>query len=393
MKNLRSVFYCVLTVLVATFVLSSCKKDDDKKGPVTVIEDGVYLIGSSVASENITVDSRMQNGVYEGEGFAATPRAGMYQSVLFISSTGSFKIVEVKGSDKINYGATIAVDSEKDWAFSGDVTVDGSEISVAENGLYFVYVDLQADAKKIFVLKANEISVIGDGTGSGSIDIPLTKKDDAFSKTKGEWEVTNVNFRAGWWKFRMNQNWTYAIAEGVPAFTNLGGDVADLTPGGDNLPDLGLGVYTVTLKYEYGKGFSVTTKKTGEGEVVDYSNCELELVGTGVGAGNPGAVADGSSWGWGNVLSAGKPVVTNGVSTWTWANVELVGGEGFKLRTVGDAESGGVTPFSKGAEIITSAPEGTSTSGNIVVTADGNYNIVLTINAAEETFSLVITKL
>ncbi|MDR1683096.1 MAG: hypothetical protein LBS25_06890 [Candidatus Symbiothrix sp.] len=274
----KTLFFGFMALALA---FTSCGNDDDKpSGPVTVVEDGIYLVGSSVASEEITTDSRMQPGVYEGEGYAATPREDMYQHVLFISKTGNFNIVEIKGSARIKYGATTVVDSEKAWAVSGDVVQDGNAISVDEDGLYFVYLDLQAASKKIFVLKANEISVTGDGVKSG--ETTLTKKD-AFSKIKGEWEVNDVAFQSGWWKFRMNQNWTYVIAEGIPAFTNLGGSVTDLTPGGDNLPNVAYGVYTVTLKYEYGKGFSATTTKTGEGEVVAYDQSTIfSLIGSAV---------------------------------------------------------------------------------------------------------------
>ena len=355
MKRIKFLFLGLMTL---SLVLVGCKKDDDNAPkPVTVVEDGIYLLGSSVASADIAVESRMQPGVYEGEGFKATERKGMYQHVLFISQAGSFNIVEVKGSERITYGADIAVDPKTPWAFSGNVVQEGNAISVNDDGLYFVYLDLQADSKKIFVLKANDISIIGDGVGG--TDISLTKKG-AFSKTNGEWEATNVTFKKAWWKFRMNSNWTYTIAEGISAFTNLGGTPENLSPGGDNLPDLAAAKYTVNLKYEYGKGFKVTTTKTGESEAPVYPE-NLYMIGD-----------DFGNWGWAND-GVVEMIPVNGIEGAFWCINYFTAGNGFKWNSKKDW--GG--DFEKLGENSGFENNG----GNAVVSADGLYSVYIDMAA------------
>jgi len=383
-----NLFLCVATAAMVAF--TSCNNDDD--GPTISVEDGVYLYGTSVASEVIADDCKMQPGWIE-KGFDSELRTGLYQDVLMISKTGNFIIEEVKGATRTKYGATLAVDPDKSWASSGNVVKDGAAITVADDGLYFVYLDLQATSKKIFVLKANEIGLIGDGVGSSGSNIPLTKKD-AFSKANGEWEATNVTFQTGWWKIRKHDNWTYTIAENVNVLTNLGGTLSNPFPGGGNFPDVPRGKYTVNLKYEYGKGFALTTTKTGDVAMTNYSNCELELVGSGVDESNPNAIPDVAWGGWGHVLSAGKPTVAGTVYTWTWNSVTLKA-EGFKIRTINAEASGGVNSFDLGYGVVDAAasPGIVEDGGNIKASVAGNYKIVLTINADTDARRIVITKL
>ena len=387
MKSFRFLFLGLMTLSI---VLVGCK-DDDPANPVDVIEDGIYLVGSNVASEKIEVESRMQPGWIE-KGFDAELKSGLYQQVLFISATGTFNIVEVKGDTQTTYGATTTVDPEISWAFSGDVVQDGSGISVAENGLYFVYLDFQAASKKIYILKSNEIGLIGDGVGSGSEDIALPKKGAAFSKTECEWEKTGVTFYNNWWKVRKVGEWKYVIAEDFVVLTNLGGDFDNLFPGGPNLPNVPRGIYTVNLRYEYGEGFKMTTTKTGDVAIDNYTDCELELIGSGIDESNPGAQPDEYWGGWGFVVSAGKPVKTENVYTWTWNSV-ILKAEGFKIRTLNAAASGGINGFDLGFGAVENSPSVVNDEGNLKVSEAGNYKIVVTIDAEADTKKIVVTKL
>ena len=357
---MKSVKFLFLGMMTLSFVLASCKKDDPPK-PVDPVEDGMYLVGSSVASEDITVSSRMQPGVYEGEGYKATERQGMYQHILFISKTGSFNIVEVKGAAQIKYGATLTVDPETSWAFSGDVVQDGADITVTDDGLYFVYLDLQASSQKIFVLKANDISITGDGVVEK--ELSLTKKD-AFSKTKGEWEVAGVNFKKGWWKFRMNENWTYPIAENIPAFTNLGGDPENLTPGGDNLADLEPAQYTVKLVYEFGNGFKVTTAETGEYTPEFPEN--LYMIGS-----------DFGNWNWDDA-GVVEMIPVAGIEGAFWCINYFTAGSGFKWNSVKSWDEGSAFGNLDENESIGFDNDG---DGNAVIDEDGLYSVYIDMAA------------
>ena len=149
------------------------------------------------------------------------------------------------------------------------------------------------------------------------------------------------------------------------------------------------------MKYEYGKGFSITTTKTDDVPIENYTNCELELVGSGVDESNAGATqCPEEHWNWGYVLSAGKPTVSGNVYTWTWNSV-ILKAEGFKIRTINALESGGVGGFDLGYGAVNTAssPGVVENEGNIKVSEAGNYKIIVTIDAAADTKKIVITKL
>jgi hypothetical protein len=137
-----------------------------------------------------------------------------------------------------------------------------------------------------------------------------------------------------------------------------------------------------------------TPADAGEPEIVivDYSNCQLELVGSGI-AEQEGTSAD-LAWNWGNVLLAsneGKPAKEGDVYTWTWSNVALTA-DGWKVRVLNAAESGGVASFDLGDGNVdkTASPNAQESSdGNIYVTA-GNYNITVVIDAAASTKKVTI---
>ena len=120
----------------------------------------------------------------------------------------------------------------------------------------------------------------------------------------------------------------------------------------------------------------------------------MELIGSGI-AEQTGAVKDPSSWGWGNVLLAGndgKPAKDGDVYTWSWNNVSLTA-EGWKIRVLNAAESGGVASFDLGDGSVdkTASPNvQASPDGNIYVTA-GTYNVSLVIDAASDSKKIVIT--
>ena len=168
--------------------------------------------------------------------------------------------------------------------------------------------------------------------------------------------------------------------------------------GGGNSTIGEAGTYDVYLANTLDKFYVMNPGKTpadaGQAEVViiDYTNCQMELVGSGVAA-QDGATAD-LVWTWGNVLLAsngGKPVKAGDVYTWTWNNVVLTA-DGWKVRVLNAAESGGVANFDLGDGSVdkTASPNAqASNDGNIYVTA-GTYNITLVIDAATDTKTVTV---
>ena len=155
------------------------------------------------------------------------------------------------------------------------------------------------------------------------------------------------------------------------------------------------GIYDIELVWtlkggNLGKNFTAKLTKVGSLPAIDYSNCVLELVGSGI-ATQTGSYAD-AIWTWGNCLlssNEGKPSVNGKVYTWTWSNVQLVN-DGWKIRTKDFAKQGDIENFDLDASIIDRAASVSATESGDIKVAAGTYNITLTINADEDVKTLVI---
>jgi hypothetical protein len=313
----------------------------------------------------------MQQGVYEGEGYAATERVGMYQHVVFIAKNGSFNIVQMMGKQQVKWGGSLTQNTEKTWAYSGDIVENGAAFTVDEDGLYFVYLDIQEGSKKIFVFKANALTLDGDG-----IDMtakPAMEKKDAFSKTTGAWEATDVVIRKGkWFKIRMNTDWTYNIheADNINAFTNLGGTLTNLTPGGKDIMVEESATYTVKLAYTFGEGFKMTLERTGDAPALQYPET-LYIVG------------DGCKAGWSTANAMAMQPTPKAGQFWAIAYLNGTGGVQFIPTNGEDTWTGQF-----GNSTATTPGNFSVGSGNINVPATTGYYMV-TVDLALDSISIV----
>lgn len=275
-----------------------------------------------------------------------------------------------------------------------EAVAGGKNLTVPADGKYDIYYD--EGNEKIYVLAAGADAPTFDptwflvggfnGWAAGDMAYKMTKEGDYYVFKNFVLEADNeVKFNAGGWD----------VNRGGETFS--ANAALDVVQDGSNLK-VPAGTYDIYMNLATDKAYFMTDGKTpadaGEAEVVvvDYSNCQLELVGSGV-VEQEGTTPD-TAWTWGNVLSAsneGKPSKEADVYTWTWSNVQL-SADGWKIRTLNAAESGGVSNFDLGdGAVDKTASSGVkeSTDGNIYVEA-GNYNITLVIDAAAATKTVTI---
>ena len=140
----------------------------------------------------------------------------------YVHLTGSFKFTDAPDWAHGNYGAG----EEEGVLYPGS----NDNFSVAEAGLYWAKVNTAALTYSLTLI--NTIGVIGDATEGGwDNSTALTPSDDFLTWTG------DVVLKGGEFKFRANNGWD----------VNLGGDLTDLTQGGENIASPGEGTYTVTL--------------------------------------------------------------------------------------------------------------------------------------------------
>ncbi len=280
-----------LTLFIAVLmVFSACRREDNNVEPVPV-EDGYYLVGGSVANDSMKLSGMMEPGYVEGDGFAAVLREGMFQKYFYgTQAGGGFIVMQRAGADTIT------------WGMSGDWTVvrqdsvykcniaknGGTNFTLPSDGFYLFVIDI--NLMKAYLVKVHYWAVIGSATNGGWSDDSQQKFTVInLDKFNGEWKIENLVMFPGDYKFRFNSWWTYYDADpgaadnGDPKFfTNLGGDLTKLTPGGGNLSINEAGIYTIDMNYVLGEGFTATVTYISEAPFDDISQDTISLIGNGI---------------------------------------------------------------------------------------------------------------
>jgi len=149
--------------------------------------------------------------------------------VFFGEANTEFKFTAQPGWDGTNYGD----------GGDGTISTDGGNLKVADAGMYKIDVDLTANS---YTLTKTEWGLIGDATdGSWDNSTPMS-----YDPVTGLWSVTTT-LKDGTFKFRANNAWDI----------NLGGDLNNLSYGGDNIPATA-GTYTITLDLSDPAAFKAT---------------------------------------------------------------------------------------------------------------------------------------
>ncbi len=210
-----------------------------------------------------------------------------------------------------------------------------------------------------------KVGIAGKNLGDGLADFDLTTGVIWMEYKDGKWIAEQEVLASCQYKYILQladekaPTWDYACK------TINGETIGQL----DNL-DMPVSLQVVDEVTEW-NGFAPV-------EVPDYSNCEVELVGDAV------AVQEGSAddtvWKWGQVLTMGKPVVSDNAYTWTLASVNLLATGGFKIRTLNGDASGDIEKFDCGGSNLADGSDAIESTGNIVVSKDGNYSVTLSID-------------
>ncbi len=410
-KNVfKKIFNFSWLILAALLTFTACDDDDDDGDDIIVL-DGIYITGDATAIDGYDVLGRMavtRNEVTQED------RSSLYEKYIAISSTGGFSIKQVAGAVKTTYGpgSDFAVVPEADRDTDepkvdfrrGSYVESETQFTVPTSGLYHVVID--TELQKVAIMPVTW-GVIGAATPEGwGSSTALTAS--AFDLNAMTFTITDMELRGGDWKFRYSDGWKVELDtvidlgggdKGVKVNTNFGGAVSALVPGGDNIVNDAPGVYTIAMAWTLATGHVATATKTADLPLTNWTGVICDAVGTGVSSDNASAIADPSSWNWGNKLLAdGVPTISGDVYTWTWTGIVLEANEGFKLRTEDGVapESGNGANFDAGysaVDLTASSSLVADASGNLSVTAKGTFNITLTIDAADsDSKTIVITE-
>jgi hypothetical protein len=390
----------LLFVAAMLVLLTSCKKDDDNGPDITVL-DGLYVTGSVTALPDLDVKGKMATARNEVLTEDRTQLLELYIPIKAGSEGFNIKLVYGKKVTTYGPGTGFASGTTK-WENDepsvaiqrGAYKETTTAFTVPEDGMYHVVID--TGLHKVAIIPVHW-GLIGAATPNGwGGSTAMT--ESAFDLNTMSWTITDMELRGGDWKYRYSGGWKVDLdtllvweggKKGVKINTNFGKAVNDLEAGGANIVNSAPGLYTATLSYTLGTGYTATLTKTGDLPLTNWTGVQLDAVGTGISIDNPNATDDVSSWNWGNVILADNgaiPSISGDVYTWTWTNVILEANEGFKIRT-----KDGVAPPTNGAnfdagfssvDVANSSNKVVDNGGNLSVNAKGTFNMTITIDAA-----------
>ncbi len=149
----------------------------------------------------------------------------------FVHLNGEFKLNPEAGWNGKDFGCQKQPEfTEKDGIYAGEGVADGGEnIKVPAAALYFMTLDYAT--RKFTLNSIKELGIIGGFNGWGKIE-PMTPSADFTT-----WTITQKMSAGDEWKFRADENWDI----------NLGGNLDNLTVGGDNIKCAAAGTYEITL--------------------------------------------------------------------------------------------------------------------------------------------------
>lgn len=396
----------LMLLLFASVFFLSCGGDDD--GPTILLPklDGLFVFGENALAETPTEPNATMSAAKLDPTKGPDIKEGVYGKYMYIGANGKIQFAEVISEVGKIYGssdASIVNGADEGFSVNDDVItgtlVEGAAaIAVADEGLYYVFADMNS---KSFVITKVKGQMIGDalvplGWDEGTL-LPLKST----SKEKTVFEGTNIQMKTGGgYKYRFNDGWhSYTDAE-ISTFSFLGvvsyGDawaaqLADVGFFTDNIPSFHAGYYTVNLTYTEsttgGQGeWKETLTKTGE-VLVDYSNRDVGFFG------NAFFVSEGVEGAWGDQGGVKKPTKAGNVYTWTWDNFQLIQDREFVIRQNGtwDGIQGvyNASTTRTGTAFdtqVTKAVEG----ANFFVKVGGVYDISFSIDASSGVQTLTI---
>lgn len=396
------IFMCSLALVGMMF--TSCNQNQGGGGDIDIdnlVEDGFYAVGEACPVKSVNdanaVLAQMSQGINEvlmdqqGLPWDESKRDGMWEKYIWLEANKEFELILKEGEQTTIYGANLeqqelTTDGSPLLGYKGSLVI-GQKMQVTESGLYHIVLDLNKDGaldltgKEQIIVAPVTWGISGDCNGWGMTETT----PDIKSATEIVWTWENQEFSAGGkFKFKdAKSSWKIVLddAGAVKAHTNLGTDCQN---GGADIVVENSAIYKITLTYTLAKGviansYKYTIEKTADVTAKDYSACVLELVGNAI-AEQEGAVADASSWNWGNVYSMGTPSVSGKIYTWNAVGVKLLAAGGFKARTEGAQAQGDIAAFDLGLD-----------GGDATVAADGLYVVTVTIDAATDAKTLTIT--
>ena len=391
-------------LVLTTSIFMSCGEDEPTEPEVLVPKvDGAYVFGSNtIAATALEPNAKMSLATLNpAKSGGAENVDGYYGKLMYIGANSTIQISYVEGEEATTYGvegaASVTNGLELDFTdidadiIHGTLVADGDPITITDEGLYKLFVDISTESFRMMKVGINVIGDATPGQWTESTAIPM-KSATAEGAT---FEATDLGlFGAAGYKIRFNQGYEL-YNDGVIATIDYLG-VADYQAAWDagendlvymdvNLPNIETGLFTYTLAFNAGTGeWDETKEKTGTLEN-DYSAVEIGWFGNAYKI--DGAEPTGQ---WETVHMVKTPERDGNLYNWKWT-VELIADRAFVLRdpdgTIWITYGGAGKVGSAFDDELIIQEDG---QDNYWVQTAGTYDVTFTINSEDDGRTLTI---
>ncbi len=397
-----------LISILVLMVLVACKTEPNPQPePIELLPnlDGLYVTGTStIASDIGAPEAKVNRAVLDpGKGAQVDNMEGVFGKFMHIGANSTITLTFVEDSVGTTYGANgggsldsaiVAGGSVNDLVINGELVADGDPIEVTNEGLYYLFVNMN---EKKFILMEVKANIIGDATElqwAAGTPIPLKSSD----VDKTVFEATNVPLvGASGYRYRFNDGWHVFEGNAVVTLSSLGvPDYGEAWNSGvnelgyflDNAPQKESGMFTITLTYDAATGeWSEEKTKTGD-LAVDYSTAKFGWFGNAYYA----DTTNNTEGAWDAIHHSITPVqVDDSLYNWTW-ELELIQDRSFVIRE--DADGGTWITYGGANKVGTAFTDDLiikeDGQDNYFVVQGGRYLVTFTINTNDEGRTLTI---
>jgi len=381
----------LMLLLALPFVFTSCDKDDD--GPTELLPklEGVYVYGTNTVATGATdPNARMAVArLVPDQGAKVDNMPGVYGKLMHIGANSTIKIVQIVAEVPTRFGLPnggekklgTEVGSANDQVVAGTLVKDGADIKIADEGLYYVYIDINTLNFIAMPVKANMIgdATPGDWDATKATQLPVVSS----SKDSTVFEGTMDLKGAAGYRYRFNDGWEPFKDGNIVVMGSLG--VPDYGVAWDTgINDLGLHLSNIPNKIGGPTKVRLTyiakTASWKELKISSMDNVQLNLFGNAF-------LINGVQSNWDAPYELKKPTASGTKYTWTWDNVDLIEGQQFVINQDG-GWAGVIVAFTGNnntgnaftdSKIVNAIDEG-NPDANYFVKVGGKYKIELTID-------------
>ena len=369
-----------ITIFAGIILFLNACKEPQKIHPAPYPEEGVYITGTSIKTDSMTLDAKMSKAIVVEADGSQIYRDSLFCTFMYVTTSGNgFTVNEQVGDQTLNFGIDGSWTQDDAGVMTATVKQDGSNFTVPEDGFYFFVIDLLA--MKAYLFNMNTLTFDGDAVVGNTKTVTLQNG----TVDSAMWAGSGIELKTGTLKIMFYSADKYDLPDDtVSLLTYLGDAVTSPTYGGKPIEIVAdQDTFSFSFKYVFDEGFSGTTTLPP----YDPRTHIWSLVGDAFYIDND---PSGSPAGWEDdfdlAFDGSISDTTNGIYKFVIHGQYFIGGKMFKIRA--DHDWNGLEMGYSDVDGITGdannfVDAGQNNYHNFKVLSDAQYDVTFTYDAAK----------